>query len=67
MLRYLVAVLLIFALSAGWVLVQRAARRVHERCPDPAADRESDEGGQGGCGLCRLAGACQQRRDDTVP
>ena len=65
MLRYLVAVLLIFALSAGWVLVQRAARRVHERCPDPAADRGSDEGG--GCGLCKLAGACQQRRDDTAP
>lgn len=66
MLRYLVAVLLIFALSVGWVVVQRAAQRVHERCPDPAATGEGDEEGQGGCGLCKLAGACQQRRDDTA-
>jgi hypothetical protein len=61
MLELALAVLIVFAALAGWIVVQHAARRYAARHPELGPAREEGEG-CGGCGCA--GGSC--RRDTTV-
>lgn len=61
MFRYLIAVVLVFAVLAGWIAVQYAARRFAARHPEFDRDRDAGEG----CGSCGCHGLrCERDRND---
>jgi threonine/homoserine/homoserine lactone efflux protein len=57
MVRYLMAVVLVFAVLAGWIAVQHAARRFAARHPEFGRVRD----GAGGCGACGCHGPAGER------
>jgi hypothetical protein len=63
MLRYLVTVALVLAMLAGWVAVQRLARRFARRHPEFGEFKE--DGGEC-CGAC-LGEACDRKDSNNNP
>jgi hypothetical protein len=60
---YLVAIVLLPLLMAGWIAVQAAWRRrfsTHDAAGDVLADRRN-------CGQCGCATPCEQGNNDEIP
>ena len=61
---YLIAVVAVFALFAGWVLVQHAARLFAARHPELGPARE-EGGGCGAACTCAMSGHCRRELEST--
>lgn len=57
MATYLLTIVLIVALMAGWIAVERAARA--RRALDPTGERPDRESASPDCGACGLAARCR--------